>query len=192
MKATNVTLLPLVLLSLLAGATIWLDHSTRSGNIATRDEKDRHDPDFIIDKLTTRRFTPDGSLEHTITADKMTHYADDDSTEVALPAVTFFARRPPLQIKARDAWISQDGKEVHLFNNVYLTRSATSDQDELIVSSTELSIFPDDEIARTDTPVDIISGHSQLHGEGLEANNRTRMFTLMGRAHGTIEKRKTP
>lgn len=193
MKATNATLLPLVLLALLASATIWLDHSTRSGDVATKDEKDRHDPDFVVDKLTTRRFNTDGSLQHTIAAEKMSHYADDDSTEVALPAVTYFAHHgPPLQLKAKNAWVSKDGKEVTLFNNVYLTRSATSDQEELVVSSTDLTIFPDDEIARTDTPVDIVSGLSQMHGEGLEANNRTRVFTLLGRAHGTIQKRRTP
>mgnify|MGYP003493232882 len=191
MKVTSAALLPLVLLTLLAGATFWLERTTKVDN-ADMNGKDRHDPDFIIDKFTTRRFNLDGSLRHSMTAQKMLHYADDETTEVALPAMTYFAHQPPTQLNARQAWVSKDGKEIHLFNNVRMVRAASRDQDELVVSGSELSIFPDDEKASTDKPITIISGRSQLHGQGLEADNRSRIFTLRGRAQGTIYKRTTP
>lgn len=188
MRPTSATLLPLALLTLLAGATFWLERATKvdggsmSGNT-------RHDPDFIIDKFTTRRFNLDGGLQHSLTAQKMMHYADDDTTEVALPAVTYFAHQPPTQLNARQAWVSKDGKEVRLFNDVRMVRAASGDKPELVVSGSELSILPDDEIARTDMPVTIANGRSLLHGNGLEADNRTHIFILLGRAQGTIYKK---
>jgi lipopolysaccharide export system protein LptC len=193
MRATSAALLPLALLTLLAGATFWLERATKVDD-GSMSGKSRHDPDFIIDKFTTRRFNLDGGLQHSLTAQKMTHYADDDTTEVALPALTYFAHQPPTQLNARQAWISTDGKEVRLTNEVRMVRPASRDQAELVVTSSELSIFPDDEKALTDKPVTIASGRSLLNGKGLEADNRTHIFTLLGRAQGTIYKttRQTP
>lgn len=188
MRATSATLLPLALLTLLAGATFWLERATKVDD-GSMSGKTRHDPDFVIDKFTTRRFNIDGGLQHSLTAQKMMHYADDDTTEVALPALTYFAHLPPTQLNARQAWVSKDGKEVRLFNDVRMVRAATRDQEELVVTGSELSIFPDDEIARTDKPITIANGRSLLHGKGLDADNRTRIFTLLGRAQGTIYKK---
>jgi len=188
MRPTSATLLPLVLLTLLAGATFWLERATKI-NDGSINGKTRHDPDFIIDKFTTRRFKLDGGLQHSLTAQKMMHFADDDTTAVTLPALTYFAHQPPTQLNARQAWVSKDGKEVRLFNDVRMVRAASGDKPELVVSGSELSVFPDDETARTDKPITIANGRSLLHGMGMEADNSTHIFILHGRAQATIYKR---
>lgn len=187
MKASGTTLLPLFLLTLLAGATIWLERATQIDDGGSS-SKQRHDPDFIVDNFTTRRFNLDGGLQHSLTAKKMLHYTDDDTTEVTAPALTYYARVPPTRLTALQAWVSKDGKEVRLANDVRIVREASADRPELVVTTTELRVFPDDEFARADVPVTIVNGQSVVHGTAMEANNRSQIFTLMGRVQGTIYK----
>lgn len=187
MKLSAAPLFPLFLLTLLAGGTFWLERATHVED-SVGSGKHRHDPDFIIDNFTTRRFGLDGSLQHTLTAQQMLHYPDDETTEVSAPALTYFAKTPPTRIDARRAWVSKDGKEVRLSEDVRMVRAATPSQPELVVTSAELRVFPDDELARTGTPVTIVDGQSTLHGSGLEANNHTQIFTLLGRVQGTLQR----
>ena len=187
MKFSATPLFPLLLLTLLAGGSFWLERASRVED-SLNSGKHRHDPDFIIDHFTTRRFGLDGNLQHSLTAQKMMHYPDDETTEVSAPDLTYFARTPPTQITSRRAWISKNGKEVRLIDDVRMVRPATDSQPALVVTSAELRVFPDDEIARTDKPVTIVNGSSTLHGSAMEANNHKQIITLQGRAQGTLQR----
>ena len=187
MKVPTAPLLPLFLLTLLAGGTFWLERASHLDE-ATNNGKSRHDPDFIIDNFTTQRFNLDGTLQHTMTAQKMLHYADDETTDVTAPALTYYGQTPPTRLNARQAWVSKDGKEVRLTNDVRMVREASADRPELVVTSSELRVFPDDEIARTNTPVTIVNGLSTIHGTGMDANHHTQTITLLGRVQGTIHR----
>lgn len=185
MKATGATLLPLFLLTLLAGGTFWLERASQVDE-GINSGKLRHDPDFIIDNFTTRRFNLDGNLQHSLTASKMQHYANDDTTEVSAPALTYYGQVPPTRLNALQAWVSKDGKEVLLTKDVRMVREASADSPELVLTTSELHVFPDDEIARADVPVTIVDGQSIVHGTAMDANNRTHVFTLQGRVQGTL------
>ncbi|KYC29455.1 conserved exported protein of unknown function [Sterolibacterium denitrificans] len=187
MKLSVAPLLPLLLLALLAGGTFWLDRASRMEE-GVGDGRQRHDPDFVIDNFTTRRFDPEGKLQHTLRAAKMLHYPDDDTTEVTTPTVFYARSTPPLYIDARHAWISPEGKEVRLMDDVRMVRAAGIDEPALVMETAELRVYPDDEIARTATPVTVLHGRSRLHGSGLEANNRTQKFTLLGRVQGSLQR----
>ncbi len=186
MKPSTAPLLPLFLLALLAGGTFWLERVTRVESDAGNG-KNRHDPDYVIDNFTTRSFNLDGGLQHMLSAQRMLHYPDDETTEVNAPALVYFDQTPPTRVSAKLAWVSRDGKEVRLIEDVRMVREASAARPALVVSSAELSVFPDDEIARTDKPVTIVNGQSTLSGRGLEANNRTQLFTLLGHVRGTIQ-----
>ena len=187
MRTPVVSLLPLLLLTLLAGATFWLE---RASQLESQDGKgkERHDPDFIIENFTTRRFNLDGSLQHLLTAQRMLHYADDDTTEAIAPSLIHYGHRQPTRLAANHAWISKDGKEVLLSEDVRMVRDAAAGDPPLVVTTSELRAYPDDGTARTDVPVTITHGQSTFQGNAMEANNRTHTVSLLGRAHGTLYK----
>ncbi len=187
MKKSAAPLFPLFLLTLLAGGTFWLDRTSRF-ETAAHDGKQRHDPDFIVEHFETRRFSPEGRLQHTLDASIMRHYPDDDTTEIGTPSLMYYARTPPTHLEARRAWVSKDGKEVRLLDHVRMTRPASKDQPELTATSNELRVFPDDEIARTQTPVTLVNGLTTLQGNGLEANNRNQSFILTGQVRGLMNR----
>ena len=183
MKVSSAKLLPLLLLTLLAALTFWLESATRLDD-ERRDGKGRHDPDFIVDNFTVRRYNLGGTLQYVLTAPKMLHYTDDDSTEVGSPALTYFGEDRQTRVTARQAWLSKDGKEVRLFDDVRMVREATANTPELVVTTSEMYVYPDDEIARSTMPVTITEGRSVVSGIGFEADNRTRIYKLLGKVRG--------
>ena len=79
-------LFPLALMLSLALLTLWLDHQVRfeeGGHPSLR----RHDPDYLVDNFTTTTYSRDGRVETVLSAAKMLHYPDDDSTELTAPRV---------------------------------------------------------------------------------------------------------
>lgn len=188
MKHTSASLLPLILLALLAALTFWLERTTQIDN-GRSDGKGRHDPDFIVDNFTVRRFNPSGELQYVQTAQKMLHYTDDDSTDVVAPTLDYLGQTQKTHITARQAWLGQAGKEVRLFNDVRMVREGTTDSPELVVTTSEMFVYPDDEFARGVMPVTVTEGKSVINGTGFEADNRAHIFKLMGRVHGIIYKK---
>jgi lipopolysaccharide export system protein LptC len=177
------SLLPLVLAALLAGLTYWLDHVVEN-NIGRRASV-RHDPDYFVDRFTVRRFGPDGTLQHTVTADRMVHFPDNDSTEVTAPHLVY-ETPPRTDITARTAWLDSKGKHIRLNDDVRVARSGADGQPATVMTTSLLYVTPDDETAETDAPVTITQGQSIISGVGLEANNKTEIAVMHGPVRGTI------
>ncbi len=185
MKLSSANLLPLLLLTLLAALTFWLERAAHFDD-GHSVGKERHDPDFIVDNFTVRRYNVSGSLQYVVTAPKMLHYADDESTVVTSPAMSFFGEDRLIRINAGTAWLNREGKEVRLSDGVRVVRDATADSPELVVTTAEMQIFPDAETAHSSMPTTIAQGSSVVSGTGLDVDNKTRIFKLMGRARGII------
>lgn len=186
------SLFPLLLVGVLAGLTFWLQ-SIAEPPSPDRSGRDRHDPDFIVDTFTVRRFNTEGALQHTLAASRMQHYPDDDTTLVIAPRVTFHGT-PPTYLTAEQALVSKDAKAVRLERNVVLSRSGEAGGLTTEVASERLDVLPDLETASTDTPVTITQGRSVVTGSGLIADNKIQQTTLLGPVRGTIHRNteKTP
>jgi lipopolysaccharide export system protein LptC len=178
------TLFPLLLAGLLAGMSYWLELASRAPTI-TNDGKSRHDPDFIVKNFEVRRFDPQGNLQHTVVADLMRHYPDDDSTVVLSPRITYH-RNPPTFINAREAQISSKGEHVTLIDDVRVTRTGVSNQPDTVLTTTRLEAWPDDEIAKSNVPVTITQGQTNVRGSGLSVDNKTSFYTLDGPVQGVF------
>lgn len=183
MKYNSSTLFPVLMLLLLAGLTLWLERASQQEVVVSG--KTRHDPDYVVDNFTIKRFDPQGKLYQTLTADEMRHYPDDDSTQADMPRMTYHLDLKTF-INADKAWIDAGGKTVELESNVRV-RHENKKGPETVLTTSKLTVLPDDEIARTKAPVTITQGGTVVHGIGLESNNKTQISVLGGRAHGTIE-----
>lgn len=186
MRGSGASLFPLALLGMLAALTFWLEQATQPGAGRT-DGKQRHDPDFVVDNLKLRRFGPDGALQHSLVAQRMKHFPDNDSTDVELPRVTYH-RNPPTLLTADKAQVDQDGSHVRLEGNVQVVRSGLDGQPSTVVSTPVLHVAPDDEIAHTDAPVTITRGRSLITGVGAKVDNKAQTAVLSGPVRGTIHK----
>lgn len=180
------TLFPLMVAGLLAGLTYWLDLASRPPEIGV-DGKSRHDPDYIVERFEVRRFDPAGKLQHTLRASSMRHFPDDDSTSIESPHLTYH-HQPPGILDAREARILGKGKHVRLLGNVRATRAGIDGRPATVLTTESLDVFPDEEVARTNAPVTIVQGRSQVDGSGLNANHASNIYVIDGPVRGIFQR----
>ena len=188
MKDRAASLFPLVMLLLLAALTFWLNRVIQGDNPRG---PQRHDPDYWVERLEVRRFNVEGKLQHTLVADKLLHYPDDDTTIVTTPHITYH-QQTPSELSARMAYIGRDGKEVDLVDDVRVIRHGTlGDSPPTVLETKTLKVFPDDEKGRTNDPVVITQGKSIMHGTGLDIDNKSGITVLRGRVTGILHRNRT-
>lgn len=177
-------LFPIVLLSILAGLTFWLNEAVQEGDKVPRNS--RHDPDFIVDNIIARRMDVNGNVKHTLYADRMTHYPDDDTTDLLSPRfVNNASAGAPMTITSKTAKVSSGGEHVYFETDVRATRAAFGKHSELVLETSFLHVTPDENIARTDRPVKITDAHTVAHAIGLELNSETRVVKFLSDFKGT-------
>ena len=131
------------------------------------------------------------NIKHTLTADKLIHYPDDESTHLQMPKFTSMASpTAPTIITSREALVSKDGENVYFKDNVRVVRGAYADKSELVMETSYLHVIPDQNIAKTDRPVTITDANTIFKSIGLELNNETRILKLESRVRGTYEIKK--
>ena len=188
MKNRAASMFPVVMLLLLAALTFWLSQVIQG---KTPHGPLRHDPDYWVEGLQLSRFDINGKLQHTLIAEKLMHYPDDDTTIVTEPHLTYH-RLPMLEIFASTAYIGRDGKEIDLVDDVKVIRhGATDDLPPTVLETRTLKVFPDEEKGSTDDPVVLTRGASVMHGSGLETDNRTGITVMRGRVTGTLHRNRT-
>lgn len=170
---------PLILLALLAALTFWLDRKVQP---TTRgpDGKTRHDPDFIMEGFSAVQMNPDGTRRYALSARRLVHYPDDNSTELEAPRLVYFDyQRAPVSVRSETANATSGGDDVYFHGDVQVVRSAYDRNPELGLFTSYLHVVPDKDFAQTDKPVRIVEGNSTANAVGLEFDNRTRQFRLL-------------
>jgi len=185
------TLAPLLLIGLLAALTFWLDQIAQPPARYTSTSRD--DPDFIVDKLSAVMLSPAGTPSYTLSAQKMTHFPEGDTTLLAAPKfVSYGAVKAPVTITAKEAVVSANGQHVYFQDDVRVTRAAHGTASELVVRTAFLHVIPDDNLARTDRTVTISDASTTVTAEGLELNNETRVIKLLSNVRGTYDPSLSP
>ena len=189
MKARTNTLFSLGLAAGLAGLTLWLERAVQAP-AGSQPNALEHDPDFVVERFTATNLDKAGRPDSRLTATRMVHYPDDQTTELEEPRLTQFrAEEPPVRISAERGTVTKDGDEVRLYGNVVVVRDGTHARPELRMETTYLQVFPREDVARTPEAVVITEGASRLTGVGLDFNNRTRQLELKARVNGTFVRR---
>lgn len=186
MKIRVANLLPLLLMLLLAALTLWLRVAIEAPGTGSNGH-DRHDPDAIVENFKLTRLNEQGAPQHVLSAAKMIHFADNDSTELEAPQLRRHADGPAITITADRGTVTRDGDEAHFRDNVVVLRAAAADREELRVRTDYLLVLPNKNIARTHRPVSFVEGKSVLSGIGMEFDDNARQFTLFSRVRGRFD-----
>jgi len=192
MKGENLTnVLPLILVGMLVAFTFWLDRLAQPVAIGPGGAS-RHDPDYMVDGLSAMRMNDSGAASYTLSAVKMVHFPDDDTTLLTTPRfVSLGAAKAPVTITANQAVVSSNGKHVYFQDDVRVTRSAFGDSSELQMRTAFLHVIPDDNLATTDRAVTITDALTTVTAIGLELNSETRVMKLLARVRGTYDANKS-
>jgi lipopolysaccharide export system protein LptC len=173
------------LLAVLAALTYYLAELADQFRGSLEQRPLAHERDYFVERFAVTRLNQKGEPLYGMTAERLTHFADDDSSEFEAPAlVSLDPERPRVRLSARSGKAGPRARETHLYDDVVLTREAYAGAAPLRVESDYMVLLLDEDIARTDRAVKITSGSSFLTGVGMEFNNATRVLTLHSKVSG--------
>lgn len=173
---------PLVLALLLAIITFWINLTVEQQGPKI-DGSDRHDPDYIMNKFVNTQTDTTGKLRYVLAAAEMVHYPDDDSTVLQRPRFTQYTiDKPYTQIEGLRGYVSSNGEQVTLVDNVKVTRQAFDGKGEMQISTEKLDILPNQDIAKTDAPVVIMQApKTVIHATGMIFDKKHQTVQLLNR-----------
>ena len=170
--------LPLAVLALLVGLTLWLNWLVQAP-AARADGSLRHDPDLMVESFNARKLGEDGRVLYTLAAKKMVHYPDDDSALLeSLTLEAFEPRQPKMTITADHGRLEQGGERVWIEGNVVIVRDADAKTEAGRLMTDNLLVLPDEGIARTSSEVTMQSDSAHAVAAGLELDNHARTLKL--------------
>ena len=144
---------PLMLALLLAVITFWINLTVEQQGPKI-DGSDRHDPDYTMNNFVNSQTDITGKLSFVLAASEMVHYPDDDSTVLQRPRFTqYTVDKPYTRIEGLRGYVSSNGEQVTLVDNVKVTRQAFAGKGEMQITTEKLVILPKQDIAKTDAPV---------------------------------------
>ena len=186
MRLSATRLFPLVLMLALALLTFWLERTVREEQ--SHPSLRRHDPDYLVEDFVVRKFNAAGAQESTLSAAKMIHYPDDDSTELVAPRVVQAKpNEPRMTLTADRGALSHNGEEVFLYGNAVLVREAGAGLPEARVQAAFLHVIGARSLVRTDGEVTVFEPGRALSGRGMEYHNATWQLFLRERVRGRFE-----
>jgi lipopolysaccharide export system protein LptC len=179
-------LFPLSLMLALAALTFYLDRTVNEED--SHPSLRRHDPDYLVVNFTTTTYNRDGAAESMLSAERMVHFPDDDTTELTSPRVVQTKPdQPKMIVRADRGKLSRDGEDIYLYDNVVLEREAGAGQSAARLTTEYLQVVRDRSLVRTDREVKITEDTRALSGRGMEYSNDTRHFTLNADVRGRFE-----
>jgi lipopolysaccharide export system protein LptC len=176
-------------LLLLLGVTYWLNEQVRPLSFSLG--KMRHDPDVIVSNFSATALNEAGTPHYILSAKKMTHFPDDDSTHLdALQLKSLAPNEPPVYTSAKEGEVSSKGDEVFLRGDVTLVRAASGKQSEMTFSTSSLHAVPDHDLIDTTAPVTMTDAYNMIKAVGMKFDNKTRLIKLLAEVRSQHETAK--
>lgn len=184
MRFGSSQLFVIVLLSLLAGLSFWLERAVAPVEVVSNG-KLRHDPDALAENFLVRQFDERGRVKYRLSAPYMMHFPDDDSSELKSPTLTHYrSDAPPLTLSGKNARVTSKGQSVFLWDDVRAVRAATPTRPETVATMPDLTVQPEAGVAFTKSPVLITEDKSWVKGVGMHLDNNTSTFELQSQVTG--------
>jgi lipopolysaccharide export system protein LptC len=178
-------LFPLVLMLVLALITFYIERTVNVDE--ANPSAARHDPDYLLSGFSTVTYNREGRPITSLSAAKMLHYPDDDSTELLAPRVVQSRpAEPRLTVTAERGVLSSKGDEIFLYDNVVLQRDAHLARPAARVTTEFLHVVRERSLVRTDRKVLIEQEGRSISGRGMEYHNDSAEFLLRDEVQATF------
>lgn len=175
-----------LLMTILVGAFVafgsyWLVH-LMEGEAQVDADRFKNEPDYIVEKFSFVRMTPEGRPRYLFYGAKLTHRPFDDVSDVEQPIMqNLTPGLPPMTINAKRARIRHAQSQVDLLGMVDIYRPPSPETKGLRIKTEALTVFPDEDRMQSDQSVQMTLGPITATGTGMRANNATRQLEIFGR-----------
>jgi len=138
--------------------------------------------DYIMEHLEGIQINHDTTVHRRFTANRMTHYPQEDNA--LLEQVKFSSTEPDkplLRITADQSELFAGSDDIFLSGNVLIIRGKDTDKDKIRMMTEFLHIIPDEDLVKTDHAVTVFRMNSLAKSVGMTLNNRTGEIQLRSR-----------
>ncbi len=176
-----------LLLSITAGVffalgSFWLLQVMQRDDASIYPDAPGNEPDYIVEKFSFVRMTPEGTPRYLFYGAKLTHRPLGDVSDVEQPMLQSMAPgQPPMTIKSLKARIRHQENQVDLLGKVDIHRPASPGTRLLHMKTEALTVFPDEDRMASNARVDMALGAATITGVGMQANNATRQVRFASR-----------
>jgi lipopolysaccharide export system protein LptC len=119
----------------------------------------------------------------------MSHYADDDTSRMAVPQLTIYRQgAAPWFVRSRQAQVAAGGESVLLQDEVKVERLMEDQRGKLEIDTSALRVVPAKEYAETDQPVTIVTGLGMTQAIGMQADLKQQYLQLLAQVRGDYAK----
>lgn len=184
MRSWTGTGFPLAILIALGALTLWLKHAAELPDEKPVDKR-RHDPDTIIERFTASTLDAQGRPLHQLSADRLVHYSDDDSSELTKPRLRY---TPPgesvITMVAQRGRTVGGNNEVKLFDDVRVENLGSALEPGWLATMPDLTAYPPLGTAHTKSPIEFTQGTSKLNGVGFSLDQKAQTASLGASVRG--------
>ena len=171
----------LALLLVAAAGSFWFLQKSMESGTSSAGRRNLAEPDYTIQRFRYTSTAENGQPDYHVEGAQLSHYPEQDHVEVDQLRVTVFSpNRPPMKIRSDSAKINSARTELHLYDNVLLSRPAPSNSTELVVSSDYMLVLTEKHIVKTDHPVKATEGNTILKANGMFADGSKQTLALQG------------
>lgn len=183
---------PLAVLIALSALTLWLKHAAELPDEKPVDKR-RHDPDTIIENFTAATLDPNGKPLHLLSAERLVHFADDNSSDLTQPRLRYTpAGQPVITLKANRGRALAGTDQVTLLDDVRIEQLTTPTTPGWIATMPDITALPPLGTASTDSPVVLTQGLGTLRGTGFSLDQKARTTSLNAAVRGNFPPRTSP
>ncbi|TAL79394.1 MAG: LPS export ABC transporter periplasmic protein LptC [Burkholderiaceae bacterium] len=179
MKERVPGLVAIFLLTVLVASTWWAAGYTQRAVQVEPPARTTHEPDAWAQNFVMVRTDPAGDAVNRLEGEYMVHFPDDDSYKVTKAKAVGQRAGSPITVGTSDtAVMDKNGNRIVMTGHAHLHRLPDKDRPALDVTSQQLTLLPNDDVAFTDLPALIVNGHSTMRGKGMRYDNKTRTLKV--------------
>jgi len=177
------TLLLIVIIGLLAALSSWLSREKEiEGLLAVRPKQ--HIPDYYITGFNAAAYTAAGIPRYRLSAENMTHFADDNSTQLLHPHLAFLNEKGETwQLDAGRGQVDTT-EDTLLLTETVTVRRAGAAVEPVELKTGEITVHPNKQTATTRSPITITAPNTRIEASGLDAyftEERLVLYSVRGR-----------
>jgi len=157
-----------IILAIFVVGTSWIVSITSDEEPKRASEG--HKMDYYLKNFTTTLMGIDGKPDKKLSAKRMLHYPDDDSTELEEPLITTYEENTPKwRIQSETGWLSGDGELLLLQGKVTMDRPKSPNAGPVHLVTRNLRVQPKQNYAETEESITIITPDNRITSKGMQA-----------------------
>jgi lipopolysaccharide export system protein LptC len=180
-------LFTIVLLAIFVGTTV-LALLTAKKITSVQYSPSIDSPDFFMTNITHTKFNHKGNIQNQIKANKVIHFTTNNVYLFEKPNMMMYSpNQQPWHITANKGKSEYGKSTVYLWDNVKIVRTASANNSNFDIATSQLTVYPDIKFAETKEPVTIIQTGNITKATGAKADFKTGTIKLISKVKSWLQ-----